>query len=239
MSGPVEDNSCDPIALRGYFSEGLRHMGLSLDEGDVDRLLVYCRELMKWNRTINLVAAAPIRAIIDLHFLDALAMLPVLQSLCPSASLLDIGTGAGFPGLVVKAAFPEIKLTLLEPRQKRVSFLNHIIRTLSLKAVKVLPLHLEAGKAEHAALVGRHSVVTSRALADISGFLRLAASVCQPGGYALCMKGPRAAEEITSMQQDDNEQSPFRLDNTIPYTLPFSGQQRSIVIFQKHSGDRR
>ncbi len=194
------------------------------------RLVAYAGELVKWNRSINLVGRAPLADLLERHFLDSLALAPLLD---PAAdTLLDIGTGAGFPGLALKAALPDLAVTLVEPRQKRQAFLKHIIRTLGLTGVTVVGLHLRADDPEQQRAIGPHSVVTSRALSDITAFLALAAPFCMEGGRALCMKGPAAGDEIRRWQTE-SAGSPFHLEDHLHYTLPVCGVARTVVIFRK------
>ena len=123
--------------------DGLGRLGLALDEAKVEALCVYFAELSKWNRKMNLVAHAAAQQVLEAHFLDSLTLLPFLRATDVQKKLLDVGSGAGFPGLVLKTVLPELEVTLIEPRQKRVSFLKHIIRTLGLKGVEVLAIRLD------------------------------------------------------------------------------------------------
>ena len=231
MSSQIQDSRYDPNDLRVLFVEGARHMGLSLDRKAIDNLLIYCRELRKWNSTINLVAAAPIRDIIDLHFFDSLALLPLLQSFCPWSSLLDIGSGAGFPGLALKAAVPDWPMTLVEPRQKRVVFLRHVVRSLGVSGIEIHEQHLTPDSAAQRRDIGVFPILTGRAVSDLRVFLRLASNFCQTGGHVFCMKGKKADEEIHHWHQDIS--SPMQLAARHPYTLPFSRARREIIVFRK------
>ncbi|HIJ78308.1 MAG: 16S rRNA (guanine(527)-N(7))-methyltransferase RsmG [Desulfobulbaceae bacterium] len=209
-------------------NQGLAILNLDLGPTAIDQLGVYCDELIKWNRKINLVGKAELKELIETHFLDSLTLLPLITA----SPLADIGTGAGFPGLVLKIARPELAVILVEPRQKRVSFLNHIIRTLGLKEIEVRCGRLEkdsnlvAGKELSAPLI------TSRAFTSVADFLALADPINPPGGKILCMKGPRAEEEIKQWQEEQPI-SPYRLSQTISTALPFSGNSRNLLIFTK------
>lgn len=213
--------------------EGLAAMGITLDGQAHKRLLTYCGELLRWSARINLVAKAPLREIWETHFLDSLTLLRVLP---PQGStqlpLLDIGTGAGFPGLALKAARPELPVILVEPRQKRVSFLRHVIRTLGLKEIKVLCGRLEKGVAEVDGTTLAVPLITSRAFTDIGEFLLHTAAVNPTGGRVICMKGPRAGQEINAWRLAQPD-SPYRLREIVELTLPFSGHVRNLVIFNK------
>ncbi len=145
--------------------------------------------------------------------------------------MLDIGSGAGFPGLVLKAAYPEPRVVLVEPRQKRASFLRHIIRTLKLTGIEVYTLHLTPDDPRQQQKLGRFPLITSRALTDLGGFLSLAAAYCAPAGFVLGMKGRKASEELSQWQQSQPD-SPFTQVARHTYTLPFSDIQRHILVFQ-------
>jgi len=197
-----------------------------LDSEKQQKLCLYAKALVKWNRTINIVGKAPLREILIRHFLDSLYLLPYIKG----ERLLDIGSGGGFPGLVIKIARPELQVTLVEPRQKRCSFLRQIIRELSLDNITVHELHLADSNPDHINTVGTHDTVTSRAFTDISNFLRLAAPFCKPEGRALCMKGPKAVDELHAWQQT---KSPFQLVDQHPYALPEEIGKRVIVVFRR------
>jgi 16S rRNA (guanine527-N7)-methyltransferase len=216
----------DPTAI---LRSGAERLNLELSAEVANQLGRYFAELWKWNGKMNLVGAAPVLEIIDRHFLDSLTMLPFLCRQ-PAADLLDIGTGAGFPGLVLKTAIPELKVTLVEPRQKRAAFLRHVIRTLSLQNVEVMETRL-APNGETTLPQAAYSLITSRALSEMTPFLSLAAPYCTPGGRIICMKGIRGPAELAEWQRMDNKG--LRLIETQEWHLPFSGALRLLYIFQK------
>lgn len=214
-----------------YLAEGLRTLGIEpLSIPTLQQLWRYFAELTKWNRTINLVAEAPAQGILENHFLDSLTLLPVLTG----SPLLDVGAGAGFPGLVLKIARPELEVCLVEPRQKRVSFLRHVIRTLKLTGITVVADRLEAGDPEFVLAHGQFPLITCRALTEIAPFLALVEAIAPPGGRVLCMKGPKADGELAAWQQH-SPGSPFEVERRLDFTLPFSGATRSLLIFKKGS----
>ena len=218
---------------KNILEDGLAAMGIPLDGQARERLATYCTELLRWSARINLVAKAPLREIWETHFLDSLSLLRVLPPLgSTQQSLLDIGTGAGFPGLALKAARPELPVILVEPRQKRVSFLRHVIRTLGLKDIEVLCGRLEKNSGEVDGRTLAVPIITSRAFTNIGEFLLHTAAVNPTGGQVICMKGPRAEEEIATWRLAQPE-SPYRLQEIVELTLPFSGKIRNLVIFRK------
>lgn len=214
-----------------FLSRGLHSLGLSpLPAAGLAQLWLYFAELDKWNRKMNLVAQAPALDILETHFLDSLTLLPQITD----GPLLDVGSGAGFPGLVVKIACPELSVTLLEPRQKRVTFLQHVIRALKLSGIQVVAKRLNADDRDFVQAHGRFPLITSRALAEIDPFLSLVEAIVPPQGRVLCMKGPKADEEIAAWRQK-SPASPFVVERSVRSTLPSSGAERRLIIFKKTS----
>lgn len=204
---------------------GADSLAVELDVQQSRRLYDYFSELKRWSRKVNLISkSATDEEIVEKHFLDSLALLNLLK--LPSASLLDVGSGAGFPGLVCKAARPEMKVGLVEPRLKRVSFLRHICRLLDLADVEVHGCRLEDRTLEGEATCGW---VVSRAVAEIGDFLTLCSRFKEYGSTVVCMKGPGYLDEL-----DDRTiaASGWRQVDTKTYCLPFSGAQRSLLVFR-------
>lgn len=218
----------DNNEARDFFCQGCDGLQLALSEEVIDKLLLYLQELTKWNRKINLIGKAPEKEIIEKHFLDSLLLLSHLDN-AEDLHLLDVGSGAGFPGLVLKTACPALQLTLVEPRQKRVSFLRHIIRTLQLDTVDIIDARLEPAEKQQE---NTFPIITSRALSTIAEFLELISHHSSPGGLVICMKGPKAEEEIGQWKKT-SPQSPFTLIDSTEYRLPFSGGIRNLVTFKK------
>ncbi len=171
-------------------------------------------ELLRWNRRINLTGyRSPEEVRVGL-FLDALALLPHLVG----DSLLDIGSGAGFPGLVLALARPELAVTLLEPRAKRVSFQKQAIRSLSL--VNVRAVQGRAGDGPDAALPGEvFSTVTVKAVGSLADSLALARPYLAPGGRILLPRG-----------RHDREAALAAGLRVVDYELPPPGGRRIIVL---------
>jgi 16S rRNA (guanine527-N7)-methyltransferase len=213
---------------RRWFDQGLA--GLELDIGDeqVSLLVRYCMELLKWNARINLVARnTTLRDLVDRHFLDSLTLVPLLrEAVPPRGPLLDVGSGAGFPGLVVKTACPELTVHLLEPRQRRAAFLRHVIRLLDLENAAVLEqrtddpgLRIDAPAA----------VITGRAVADIPEFLAMVRHLASESALVVCMRG-RAALREESLHR---ETSGFRFIGMTATRLPLSGAGRTLLLYRK------
>jgi 16S rRNA (guanine527-N7)-methyltransferase len=210
---------------------GLAALGQELSAGQIAQLVQYFLELKKWNRRINLVAAGPDAQLLENHFLDSLTLLPLLDP-CPPPGLVDVGSGAGFPGLVLKIARPDLSVTLVEPREKRTAFLRQVIRLLGLREVQVLEERLEQEAPEFAAWRQAIPLFTSRAFTAIGPFLALCEPFTCPGGRVICMKGPKAGEELQEWRQQHPE-SRFALTATLETKLPFSGIPRKLLVFTR------
>jgi 16S rRNA (guanine527-N7)-methyltransferase len=209
---------------------GLKSFGLILPPEAVDRLGLYFGELLKWSKKVNLIAkGTDPEQIIENHFIDSLTILPQLTGV--GSHLLDIGSGAGFPGLVCKAAWPELLVTLVEPRLKRASFLGHISRTLGLSGVNTLTCRVE----DEAQLPadGSFSHITGRAITEIGPFLRMVERFAPTGARVICMKGPKWREEMDAAAEIVSH-SPYELSQVIEHVLPFSGAKRSLLLFDSH-----
>jgi 16S rRNA (guanine527-N7)-methyltransferase len=223
------------VTVKGFdFREQLRlgssSLGIVLDAEAVERLFVYFTELVRWNRKINLIAKGTAEEeILGNHFLDSLTLLPLLGT-SEYTHLLDVGSGAGFPGLVCKAARPEMAVTLLEPRLKRVSFLRHVIRTLNLSEASVLVARVEDEILLPSTPVFTH--ITSRAVTDIGQFLEMVSRLCDQGTTVICMKGPRWREELAAMQKLTPAIS-LQHVLTRERELPFSGASRALLTFSR------
>ena len=217
------------VDFRFLLKRGCEQLGIKLERAAVERLFVYYEELKHWSRKINLIAKETAdEQIIENHFLDSLTLLPQLAD-CGQVHLLDVGSGAGFPGLVCKAARPEITLTLVEPRLKRVSFLRHIARTLQLDDISVLACRIEDEAALPSATAFTH--ITSRAVTDVGAFLGLVGRLAVSGPAIICMKGPKWQQELAEAA-DELQTGKVQLVRTVELQLPFSGAERCLLVLK-------
>ena len=195
---------------------------MTLDQQQIDALLLYFGELKKWNRRINLIARdTKDEQILENHFLDSLTLYPLLSQK-NRASLLDVGTGAGFPGLVLAAVLPKVSFTLVEPRLKRVSFLRHIVRTLQLTNVEIIAERIEAFTPEHA---DRFSLVTSRAVASPGSFLPMVYPFLEQGATAVVMVAKE--ERLLELKKLDRS---CQLLSIQRFVLPYSDAERIVGL---------
>ncbi len=171
-------------------TEGFSHLGLPLAPDALHRFQAYHRALEAGNAVMNLTAITGEADTARLHFLDCAALLTAAD--LRGARVIDVGTGAGFPGLVLKIAEPSIRLTLLDSLQKRIGFLSRTSADLGLEEVTCL--HARAEEAPQ--LREQFDFAVSRAVARLNVLCELCLPFVRPGGSFLAMKGPSAAEEL-------------------------------------------
>lgn len=209
-------------------NEGLAQLDLILTGEQVRQLVLYCLELQKWSRKVNLVARnTSLLNLVDKHFLDSLTLVPLLSKFdCLHGSLLDVGSGAGFPGLVVKIACPSLAAVLLEPRHRRVSFLKHIIRLLALEKIDV-----QMHRTEDSDVLSAYdfTVITGRAVTDVAGFLAMVAQLASSKTLVICMQGVGGREEWEKNLNPTDFQC-VGIEETV---LPFSRAKRYLLLFRK------
>jgi 16S rRNA (guanine527-N7)-methyltransferase len=224
-----------------FLAQGLSLMGLSLGKQPeaLARLSLYYQELKKWNRKINLVARSlNDKEILENHFLDSLTLLSLLPpEIQEQETVLDVGTGAGFPGLVLKTVCPALHVTLIEPRKNRFYFLKHIARTLNLKEIEVLEDRLEPGIMIKELSSRGFSFITSRAFTDVYTFLKLAEPYLEEGGRIVLMKGPGAVAELNDPGRKETNVN-FSVAGAKKLYLPFSDKERWLVSIRR-SGKKK
>lgn len=210
-------------------NEALR-CGISLDDEAVDRFMAYKDMLIEWNERINLTSITDDMGIIIKHFIDSLLCYST-GVIRPDARLMDIGTGAGFPGLALKIAFPSLKVCLMDSVQKKLNFLDYVIKALSLADVELIWGRAEdyAGKKGYREAF---DVVTARALASLPVLAEYCLPFAKLGGYVLCMKGPDVDDELSKAGKAVSLMG-GRLSDVMRAELPMSGGERRIVVLNK------
>ena len=212
---------------RDLLVEGAKAFGVHLNQERVALFDRYLKELLKWNQKINLTAIRTEKGIVLKHFLDSLSVYPYLPA---HASLLDLGSGAGFPGIPLKIVEPSFGITLVDSVLKKVDFQRHIIRVLGLEGVKTIHGHVQEKEIPEK-VEGRCDVVISRAFSDLKTFLLLSGPFLRDGGLAVAMKG-----EVNEGERDvasTLEESRYTLRRTVSFSLPFSSFKRTILLFEK------
>ncbi len=195
--------------------------GIKLDQDQVSAFASYYRELDRWNQKINLSAIQDTKEIVIKHFLDSLLYSQALEQR-KNASLLDVGSGAGFPGLPLKILAPELRVTLLEPNEKKTSFLRHIIGTLDLKHVSVVSRQLrDFSRAPEGS--GRFSYIATRAVEAAQILPFSAVLLEEQGRVILCL-----AKALDS----DPAKHGFKVSHEFAYELPHGFGRRVLTVLQ-------
>jgi 16S rRNA (guanine527-N7)-methyltransferase len=216
--------------LKALLEEALAMEGWVLSEGVVDSLARYAEEMLRWGRRINLTALVEPSEVVEKHFVDSLHLLPLLRG---SQRLLDLGSGAGFPGAVLAMAMPGLEVCLVEASAKKAAFLRHVAVHCGLHPrLQVRKLYAR-GQAEAEGLEGFDAVV-ARALMEVEAFVPLAKNYVWPGGKVLAMLGKTDETRRPALEALAAAEG-CRLAEFRCFCLKPSGHQRALGVFE----DRR
>ncbi len=207
--------------------EGARSLGVELSGQAVGRLEQYMGELLRWNRSINLTAITQPDEIIAKHFVDSMSIVPLLR---PHEHLLDVGSGAGLPGLVVAMLRDDLPITSVDAVDKKVRFQRHICRLLTLDQVEAIHQRVERLAEQRP---GQFDLVTSRAFRDPLRFMQLAHPLVRPGGRLVAMVANTGGIEEWNMEQCACDHG-FRLLEMRSYELPRQLGARKLVVFVRN-----
>lgn len=212
----------DAGAVVAALCRAAEHAGVMVDAAALQRLQQYIDTLLVWRVRTSLTTASTATAVIEQHIADSLAVVPKLPE---SARMVDIGSGAGFPGLVFAMVRPDVEVTLVESRRKRCSFLREVIRQTGLNNARVLEGRVESLAGE---LVMTMDVAIARALGTVQELVELSRPLLRPGGLVIAMKGPRGREEAM-------ESNGFEGPWTSTYQLGCHGE-RHLILYRKRNG---
>lgn len=198
----------------------------NLDEKQISKFIKYRELLLKWNQKFNLTAITDPDAIVEKHFVDSLYLLNFVD--VENKTLLDVGTGAGFPGIPLAIAIPSLKVTLLESNGKKISFLNEVVKILELDNVKIIQERVEEFKDREV-----FDIVTARAVKELNILLELCFYLVKVGGVFVAYKSSNVDVEISNAKKAFKE---LEIDqyNRFEYNLPESQDIRVLLeIFKK------
>ncbi len=181
------------MSTADQLKRGLIALGLTLDSDIQGNLLAYLALIEKWNRVYNLTAIREPEKMVSHHLLDSLAVVQHLRA----SRLLDVGSGAGLPGIPLALANPETQVTLLDSNHKKVAFLNQAVIELKLKNTAVCGERVESWQTQDS-----FDVIISRAFSDMGEFVRVTRHLLAPGGMFAAMKGLHPYEEIDKLPPD-------------------------------------
>lgn len=219
-----------PDELRYYLREGTGRLGVKLTKEQEELFVKYYQLLIEHNRKFNLTSITGTLEVVAKHFLDSLSC-ALVQNFSAISSAVDVGSGAGFPGLPLKIVYPHLQVVLLEARKKRANFLSMTAQELHLQGLQVSRQRAEtAGKDEK--YREKFELAVSRAVAE----LRVLAEYCLPlvkvEGRFLALKGPGAEIEV-ELARSGIHQLGGEVELMQVYQLPFTGEIRSIVTIKK------
>jgi 16S rRNA (guanine527-N7)-methyltransferase len=206
------------LSLAAGIAEGATAMGLELDGDAIGKLAAYLELVEKWNRVHNLTAVREPSQMVTLHLLDSLSIAPHVAA---AATLLDVGTGAGLPGIPLAIARPSMRVTLLDSSHKKCAFLQQAKTELALANVEVVCDRVENWKPAQ-----RFDVVVSRAFSDLVDFVEQAKHLVAPGGRLMAMKGVYPFEEIARMP------ATHRVAQVIELRVPRLEASRHVVLVE-------
>ena len=201
---------------------------MNLTEEQEQKFYKYMQLLKEWNEKINLTTITEEQDILLKHFIDSLTILKYLND---NDNIIDVGTGAGFPGIPVKIVNETLNVTLMDSLNKRILFLNDVIEKLQLKGIK--SVHARAEElGRNKEYREKYDVVTSRAVANLSTLLEYMMPFAKVGGTCICMKGPNIEEELKNADLAIKELG-GKLEKIENFKLPESDIERNIIIIKK------
>ena len=207
------------MSIDSGLRDGVRRLGLALDDGALQKISAYAVLLQKWNKTYNLTAVRDAGGILALHLLDSLAVLPHLAA--GPGRLLDIGSGGGLPGIPLAVARPDLAVTLLDSNSKKSAFQQQAVIELGLRNVTVVNARVENFRPP-----APFPQIVSRAFSELADFVSLSRSLLAPDGRWLAMKGVYPQEEIARLPDGVTVRDSFRLD------VPGVDAERHLIVLQ-------
>ncbi len=234
-----------PDELIDKFKQGLESMEIQVEDSVVEKTTAYLDMLLTRTKKVNLTGIRDPEEAIEKHLLDSLALLPIIDRLpitndtstngrgaaasVSKGALMDIGTGGGVPGIPIKCARPDIRVSLVEAKAKKVRFLKDAIQKLGIKGVRAYHHFLDPECPVD--FLGRYDWIVSRASLSIVEFVRSAILYKKEEGSLLLMKGPNVDEEL-EQAAGQIQRLGLNIDQRIEFELPFSGAGRSIIILR-------
>lgn len=208
-----------------------QNFGVELSDLQLGQLIRYAEMLMDWGRRVNLTSIRDPDEVAVKHFVDSLAVSRFMEG--SAGRLMDVGSGAGFPGLVLKVAFPEWDVSLCDALRKRTDFLKAVASELGLSGVRVAHARAEE-LGRHPDFRDAHALVTARAVARLQTLVEWGLPFVAPGGRFVAMKGPSAREEI---READAAIRALRgeTEDVLPYALPAGMGARVLVVIRKRA----
>lgn len=212
------------------FKNDLSALGVVLGECQIEQFLTYYEMLVDWNQKINLTAITEYEEVLKKHFIDSMSLIKAYD-VTKDSKVIDVGTGAGFPGLALKIAYPNLQVTLLDSLNKRIHFLDAVIESLGLKDVETIH-----GRAEDLAkpdmLREKFDLCVSRAVANLSTLSEYCLPFVKQGGQFISYKSEKISEEMTAAEKAITVLG-GNVVNQIEFYLPNSDIYRNLFVIEK------
>ena len=204
-------------------------MGIELSQNQLEKFDLYKKLLLEWNEKMNLTAITDDEGIAIKHFADSISVLPLIEN--KNASLIDVGTGAGLPGIPLKIANDGFKVTLLDSLNKRITFLEEVKKELGITNLECIHSRAEDG-GRNADLREKFDYCVSRAVARLSVLSEYCMPFVAVGGYFISLKGPDAAEELTEAQKAISVLG-GKVEKVVEITITESDLKHCAVVIKK------
>lgn len=212
------------------FIKDSEKLGVSLSDFQIQQFIVYYEMLTEWNQFMNLTAITEYDEVMKKHFIDSISLCKAFD-LSKNVSCIDVGTGAGFPGLALKIAYPGLQMTLLDSLNKRIQFLDAVIDKLSLTGVRTIH-----GRAEDFAKPGKlresFDLCVSRAVANLSTLSEYCLPFIKTGGYFISYKSEKISEEMITAQKAISILG-GEVKEQVEFMLPYSDIYRNLFVIEK------
>lgn len=209
---------------------GLRELKIELNEEQIQQFVTYYEVLVEWNSFMNLTAITEFQEVIIKHFLDSLALVNAVD-LDKKGSVIDIGTGAGFPGIPLKIAYPHLKITLLDSLNKRIKFLNEVIQKLNLEGVETIHGRAE-DFAKQAVYREQYDLCVSRAVANLSSLSEYCLPYVKINGQFIPYKSGNIEEEVNEAEKAIHIMGGI-VEKIFHFQLLDTDMERSLVAIKK------
>ncbi len=209
----------DRPALSAVLADGIKELGLTLDQQQHEQLLDYLALLFKWNAVYNLTSVRDPMQMMTHHILDSLAAVPAFAS---AANVLDVGAGGGLPGMVLAIARPRMKVSMIDTVHKKTAFLTQVKAELGLANVTVYTMRVEQLQVSD-----KFDVITSRAFADLSDFVNWSGHLLAEGGEFIALKGTAPPKEQERLP------AAWKVRLLQPLQVPKLQAERHLVFIQK------
>ena len=207
---------------------GFKSINIDIDGKTAEKFMIYMRELVSWNEKVNLTAITEPNEIITKHFLDSAAPAEYIGE---GASVIDVGCGAGFPGLVLKLLRNDINLTLLDSLDKRLKFLDFVINETETEGVALLHMRAEDGGRDRK-YREKFDVAVSRAVANMAVLCEYCLPFVKTGGKLIALKGPKTVEELKNAETAIKRLG-GRLAGVYESKIPYTDLEHTVVIIEK------